>query len=130
MKSSTSVCINEAVLASTECATEWLVSQWAARQSQVSFQILGLRFRDHIRRQHWRGWSFVPGQGLEVIADELFVEARLSAAWLIIVCRPETRRIGSKHFVDENQPAVEKAERTFRVGDEDATVGGAGEAVG
>src|SRR5437016_14393918 len=54
----------------------------------------------------------------QVIAQRLFVEARLAAAYLIAVGRPEARGVRRQDLVDDEQLTVgRRAELEFRVGD-------------
>ena len=46
---------------------------------------------------------FVPVNPFQVIADVLFVEARLRASRDVPVARPESRRVGRQHLVDQDQ---------------------------
>ena len=48
--------------------------------------------------------SFVPVKGLQVIAEELFVEGGLGAARLVAVFRPEAAGVGGHTFVDDSTP--------------------------
>ena len=76
----------------------------------------------------------------EVVADELLVEARLRAAGAVAVLRPEARRVGRQHLVDQDdaildRPAVavvdrQQAELELGVGDDDAARLGVRGAVG
>jgi hypothetical protein len=66
------------------------------------------------------GVLFVPVQGLEPVADELLVEARLRAAGLVIIGGPETGGVGREHFVGEDELAVNEAELELGIGDDDA----------
>src|SRR5688572_3560509 len=70
---------------------------------------------------------FVPPDALEIIADELLVEARLGTAGLVLVARPESRRVGGQHFIDQNQAlrfgttvVGQEPEFELRVGHDDA----------
>src|SRR6266542_5122250 len=98
--------------------------QVLARQSFVGFDVLVARPGDDLVREPGCGRRFVPIQGFEVIAEELFVEARLAAARLVLVGRPETGRVGCQRLVNENQSSFIKAEFKFRVGDEDPAPAG------
>ena len=53
----------------------------------------------------------VPVERLELVAHELLVEARLALAGLVVVRRPEARRVGREHLVDEDA-ARRRAGRT------------------
>ena len=61
------------------------------------------------QRRHRR--LLVPADPLEVVADELLVEARLRAARRVAVARPEARRVGRQRLVDQDD-----ATRPGRVG--------------
>jgi len=106
-------------------------SQAVACEPFVGLKILRCRFRDDIRRQHRTGRGFVPIKRFEIVADELFVEARLAATGLILVGRPETLGIRREHFVNQNEFAVVQTELKFRVRNDDAAFAGviAGEIV-
>src|SRR5262249_50569136 len=60
-------------------------------ESLVRFQILLACGRNHIIREGGDGRLFVPANLLEMVPDELFVEARLTPAWLVVGFRPEAR---------------------------------------
>ena len=85
------------------------------------------------------GRGFVPLAGvaetLEIVADDLFVEAVLVAAGLVFIGGPESGGIRGEHFVDEDGiggfgvggsgGAVEgQAPFEFGIGEDDATLGG------
>ena len=53
-----------------------------------------------------RGRLLVPADRLEVVAHELLVEARLRPAGLIAVGRPEARRVGRQHLVDQRSSSL------------------------
>ena len=60
--------------------------------------------------------------GIEPIAHELLVEARLLGALDVSVDRPEARRIRREHFVAQDDRAIHLAEFKFRIGDDDAAL--------
>ena len=60
--------------------------------------------------------------GIEPIAHELLVEARLLGALDVGIDRPETRRIRREHFVAQDDRAIHLAEFEFRIGDDDAAL--------
>src|SRR5439155_7767501 len=74
-----------------------------ARQPLVRLQIFVARPGDNFGRELGRRRRLVPLQCLEIIADELLVEAGLAAAGPVLIGRPETRRVGRQHFVNEDQ---------------------------
>src|SRR4051812_15255057 len=80
------------------------------RQAGEGFQVFLLGALDD------EGWKLgcrrllVPIDALQIVAQKLFVEARLAAAGLVLVGGPETRGIGGEQFVDEDQPTVKHAE--------------------
>ena len=91
------------------------------RQSLVRFQVSPLRPLDHVSRQRRGGRGFVPRLGLQPVADELLVEARLVVAGLVTFGRPEAAAVGGQDFVDQYQrPVRQAAELELRVGDDDA----------
>ena len=67
-----------------------------------------------------RGRRFVPVEGFQIIADELFIETGRALSNHILVFRPETRRIRRKTFVNQQQLPVERTDFDFSVGDNDA----------
>src|SRR6202022_881324 len=84
---------------------------------------------NHIGGEAWHRRLLVPADRFEVVADELFVEALLRPAGPVQIARPEARRIGRQHFVDQNNRALlrsvhETAELELGVGDDDAAVFG------
>ena len=75
------------------------------------------------QRRHRR--LLVPPDLFQVVAHELLVEARLPVARLVLGPRPEARRVGRQHFVDEHDigrriARADQAELELRVGDDDA----------
>ena len=96
--------------------------QFLPGQPFVGFQIFCAGFGNDIGREHGAGRGFVPSERFEVVADELFVEARLAAARLILVGGPETRGIRRHYFVNQNQFAVAQTKFELGVGDDDATL--------
>lgn len=54
-------------------------------------------------RDTWRRCALIPSQGLQVVAYELLVEARRTAADDILRRRPETRRIRGQDLADEEE---------------------------
>ncbi len=70
--------------------------------------------------QRRRGRRLVPARPGRPVAHELLVEARLAAARLVAVGRPEARRVGGEHLVAEHDRAVRAApELELRVGQDD-----------
>src|SRR5258708_7733399 len=57
-------------------------------------------------RQWWRRRVAIPAAGaalgIEIIAQRLFVEARLRLAGFINICCPEPRTVGRHHLVDQD----------------------------
>ena len=50
--------------------------------------------------------GLVPVEGVEVVADELLVEARRAHPRRVLVGRPEAGGVRGQHLVDEDEPAV------------------------
>src|SRR5690349_5697167 len=99
-------------------------SQLLPRQPFVGFQILRARLGDHFARQRGAGRILVPVEGLEVIADELLVEAGLALAGFIFAGGPEARGIGRQHLVDQDELALEETKFKLRVRYDDAALAG------
>src|SRR6266496_2984607 len=99
-------------------------SKRLARQALVCLEVFVPGFGDDIFREFWRGRSFVPIQRFEVITDELFVEAWLAAAGLVLVRGPEPGRVGSQHFVNEDQLPFVNSEFELGVGNNDPALAG------
>ena len=76
----------------------------------VGFDVFFTGFLDDVFGEFGAGRGFVPVEGLEVIADELLVEAGLAFAGGLEVGRPEAGGVGGEHFVDEDEFALEDAE--------------------
>jgi hypothetical protein len=57
-----------------------------------------------------RGLAVPIFEGEEVIADKLFVEARLGLTGNIGIDRPESAAVGSEEFVDQDDLAVDSSE--------------------
>ena len=75
---------------------------------------------DHVVRELRRGRRLVPAGGARPVAHVLLVEARLPAARLVAVGRPEARRVGRQDLVAEHDRAVgAAAELELGVGEDD-----------
>ena len=61
--------------------------------------------------------------GVEPIAHELLVKARLALAGLVLVLWPEARRVRRDDLVGQGELAVDQAKLEFRIGDDDAALG-------
>ena len=60
--------------------------------------------------------------GSEPVAGELFVEGRLTVAWLIAFCRPEAGAVRCEHLVADHEIAlVVETELEFCIGNDDAS---------
>src|ERR1039457_5826316 len=106
-------------------------TQDSGRQSCECLDVLLGGSADYVVGEDGARRSLVPIQHFEVIADELFVEARLRLARYVRVGGPEARAVRRERFVDEEQLVTIETKFEFRVGDDDAALGGviAGEAV-
>src|SRR5829696_2342062 len=61
--------------------------------------------------------------GVEPVAQRLLVEARLRAAGLVDIRRPEARAVGGEHLVGQHRAAGRvAAELELGVGDDDAAI--------
>src|SRR5687767_11337653 len=70
-----------------------------------------------------RRWSVTipparPALAVQVVAQRLLVEARLSTAGLVAIGRPEPGAVGGEHLVDEKNVAVHPSELELGVGDD------------
>src|SRR5690606_20793726 len=90
-------------------------------QAPVPLEILLTRPRDHVVGERRHGWLLVPANPLEVIADELLIETRLTAPRRVRVPGPEARRVRRQHLVNQQQLGAEQAELELRVSNDDAT---------
>ncbi len=97
-------------------------SEGFARQTLVSVQIFLCGLGHDVGRQSGCGRLLVPRESFQVIAHELFVEARLAAAGFVLIGGPETGGIGRQNFVDEDEFAIGQAKFEFGVGDDDAAL--------
>src|SRR5215203_2864388 len=79
--------------------------------------------RVHHRRRKWRRWCLtVPpprtSLNVEVVAQRLFVEARLRPAGRVALGGPEARAVRGQHFIDQaNRARGVTAELELGVGD-------------
>ena len=73
----------------------------------VGFDVFLAGFLDDVVQQFGAGRGFVPVEGLEVISDELFVEAGLAFAGGVEAGRPEAGGVGREYLVDQDEFAVE-----------------------
>src|ERR1700751_2739297 len=74
----------------------------AAGEPPERFDVFLARALDDLVGQRGDRRLLVPADALEIIADELLVEAGLGAAGLVSVRRPETGRVGRQHLVDQD----------------------------
>src|SRR5687767_2373021 len=86
----------------SSCARIPSAFQLSARQAPERVEIFRARPLDHVLGQAGYGRLLVPLDRLEIVAHELLVEARLRAAGRVAVRRPEARRIGRHHLVDQD----------------------------
>ncbi len=73
---------------------------------------------------------FVPVDGFEVVADELFVEGGLWASGFVAGGGPVAGAVRGENFVAEGDVAVDEAELELGVREEDAPGGGVGGGLG
>ena len=95
-----------------------------AGNALVRFPVFVSRAGDDVRRQRRSRRLLVPADPLEIVAHVLLVERRLRLAGSVLIGRPETRRIGRERFVDPDELPAQQAEFKFRIGDDDASLGG------
>src|ERR1039458_4919326 len=122
----------------------FLSDQPSGCQACEGFEVFLGGLADDILREDGTGCGLVPIQRFEVVADELFVKARLRFAGCVSVGGPKTRAVGRERFVNEDKSwfrgetprqargdSRDETEFEFRVGDNDAALGGviAGEAI-
>src|SRR5437867_4866978 len=98
--------------------------QLLARQPLVGLDVFVACVGDDMVREPRGGGRFVPIQRLEVISEELFVEAGLAAAGLVLSGRPEPGRVGCQQLVYEDQAPFAKTELEFCVGNDDSALAG------
>src|SRR6476661_817218 len=80
------------------------VFEFFAGQAFQRLAVLGAGFFDDIGRQRRRGRRLLPIlHGFQVIPHKLLVEGWRRTAGLVRVGRPETRGIGSQHFIHQMQ---------------------------
>src|SRR3989338_367988 len=82
----------------------------------VGLEIFFAGFLNYIRRQIRRRGIFIPAKALKIIPDKLLVKAGLSSAFGVRIYRPETRRVRSQDFINQNKPIFKKAKFKFGVG--------------
>ncbi len=92
------------------------------------FQVFGAGALDDVLREVGGGWGFIPGEGFQIIADELFIEAGGADAEAVFGLRPEPGGVWGEALVNEDDLVVPEAEFEFGIGDEDAFLGGVGAA--
>src|ERR1041384_2414026 len=80
-------------VSATEAAGK-LIYESTVGNSRICFEILLACFVDNFIGERWRRRRLVPIKRLEIVAHELFVEARRADAGAILVSGPETRRVG------------------------------------
>src|SRR5687768_8923291 len=74
----------------------------APGQQAEGFDVLLAGLLDHVIGQRRHRRLLVPLDVFEIVAHELFVEAGDAVAGRVRGPRPEARRIGREHLVDEN----------------------------
>src|SRR5438874_1110806 len=109
-----------ALLRMTICDAFLCGCEFAIRQAAKSFKVFRRRFLDNILRQTRRRRSFVPIKRLEIIADELFIEAGRALPDGVLIFWPKPRRVRRKTFVDQKQFTIDRAKLEFRVCDDDS----------
>ena len=92
----------------------------------VRLDVLLAGTSDHLRGQLGRGRLAVPAAGVQPIAHVLLIEALLRAPRRVTVRRPETRRVGRAHFVDQDEFALAESEFDLCVRDDDPAFQGYG----
>src|SRR5215470_14477263 len=97
--------------------------QISSCQNLVCLYVLLTGFVGNIIRQRWRRWLFVPPDRFQIVANKLLVERFLRTARLILISRPEARRIRSQDLVGKNQALVCVSKFKFSVGNDNAAAG-------
>ena len=100
------------------CRMGWIDSERREFPAGQFFKGLNVFLRGLFGHADWqfrRGWSFIPVEGFEVVADKVLVEA-----WGIGACDPgvrwpETGRVGREALVDEDHAIISNAEFKLRV---------------
>src|SRR5256885_16922320 len=77
----------------------------AFRQQPVRLTVPGARLGDDVGGEAGRGRLLVPVEGLQVVAHELLVEARLGTARFVLAEGPETGGVGGQHLIDQDRLA-------------------------
>ena len=95
----------------------------AARQLLVGLNVLLGRLLDDVLGKMRRLARTVP-VGVQPVAHELLVEARLLAPDLVVVDGPEARTVGRQDLVAQDDRAIDGTELELRVGDDDAACAG------
>src|SRR6185369_2717965 len=106
-----------------------------SRQSTVDVEVACAGSVDHVLGKPRRRVIAVPPSctlfRIEIIAERLLVEAGLSVPRLIAVSRPETRAVWCEHFIHQynifpgcSPSGGDASKLEFRVGDDDAALGG------
>src|SRR5688572_30202133 len=98
--------------------------QWRAGDALERIEVPPARRVHHSGREPRRRRLAVPSPraafAVEVVAQRLLVEARLRPSGCVALGGPETRAVGSQHFIDEPDRARGvAAELELRVGDDD-----------
>jgi len=99
------------------------------REPVERVEIFGAGLLHDFLRQFRAGRGLVPGgEGLEIVAQVLLVEAGLGSAGLVGVGGPEAGAVGGEDFIGEQEAAGPgfAAKFEFGVGDKDAALGGVG----
>src|SRR3990170_8863780 len=93
-------------------------SKLGSRQGFAHLPVAPSRQVNDLGRQFGRRRVAVPGDGCEVVADDLLVVAVLGLAWAVEIGQPEAGRVGGERLVDEDHLAVAEAELQLGVRDE------------
>src|SRR4029453_6465352 len=140
-RTASSNCTPLSTISSTRCSSRSEIIaglvELPGSQAPERLDVLVSRVKDDLFGQRRPGRLFVPADLLEVVADELFVEAGLRSAGRVLIARPEARRVRRERLVDENHALLvgsgaigEEAEFELGVGDDDAAGFGVGGAFG
>src|SRR6185295_3828045 len=105
-RTASSKCTPLSTISSTRCSSRSEIIaglfELPGGQAPERLDVLFSRVKDDLVGQRRHGRLLVPADPLEVVADELFVEARLRSARRILIARPETRRVRRERLVDED----------------------------
>src|SRR6266852_587034 len=89
--------------------------EWKARQTLESLCVFCARVPNDFGRKLRHGRLLVPLNGFEIIPDILLIEAVLGLARLELGLFPETGRIRSQDFINENDLPVQLPKFEFRI---------------